>query len=245
MVKKSIINVFDAYLYLNGKIALIQENLTNSSISSTVQNSLIKNGRGNKQWASIDYDKTLDVELQTNVIDFNQIAMAAGSAIVEGSTTVYSEAKVYTIASKKITLDKTPLTTAEVQIVDIETDKVLVETTDYTISGTAVTFVTLDSKDVKVLPYTYTSAEGAKEITIAADKFATAGKLVLKSVMVDENQKATDYVEIIIEKCKPASDFTISSASEINNGNDNTMTLSALVDDKGNLGYIHLIPIED
>lgn len=245
MVKKSIINVFDAYLYLNGKIALIQENLTNSSISSTVQNSLIKNGRGNKQWASIDYDKTLDVELQTNVIDFNQIAMAAGSAIVEGSTTVYSEAKVYTIASKEITLDKTPLTTAEVQIVDIETDKVLVETTDYTISGTAVTFVALDSKDVKVLPYTYTSAEGAKEITIAADKFATAGKLVLKSVMVDENQKATDYVEIVIEKCKPASDFTISSASEINNGNDNTMTLSALVDDKGNLGYIHLIPIED
>ena len=47
--------------------------------------------------------------------------------------------------------------------------------------------------------------------------------------MVDENQKATDYVEIVIEKCKPASDFTISSASEINNGNDNTMTLSALV----------------
>lgn len=244
MVKKSIINVFDAYLYLNGKIALIQENLTNSSISSTVQNSLIKNGRGNKQWASIDYDKTLDVELQTNVIDFNQIAMAAGSAIVEGATTVYTEAKVHTISGTKITLDKEPLVSSEVQIIEVATDKVLKETTDYTISGTDVTFTSITG-DVKVLPYTYTSAEGAKEITIAADKFATAGKLVLKSVMVDENQKATDYVEIVIEKCKPASDFTISSASEINNGNDNTMTLSALVDDKGNLGYIHLIPIED
>ena len=244
MVKKSIINVFDAYLYLNGKIALIQENLTNSSISSTVQNSLIKNGRGNKQWASIDYDKTLDVELQTNVIDFNQIAMAAGSAIVEGATTVYTEAKVHTISGTKITLDKEPLVSSEVQIIEVATDKVLKETTDYTISGTDVTFTSITG-DVKVLPYTYTSVAGAKEIKIAADKFATAGKLVLKSVMVDENQKATDYVEIVIEKCKPASDFTISSASEINNGNDNTMTLSALVDDKGNLGYIHLIPIED
>ena len=91
---------------------------------------------------------------------------------------------------------------------------------------------------------TYASVGKAKEIKIAADKFASAGKLVLKSVMVDENQKATDYVEIVIEKCKPASDFTISAASEINNGNDNTMRLTALADEKGNLGYIHLIPIE-
>lgn len=243
MLKKQIINVFDAYFYLEGKIALVQENLTNSSISSTVQNSLIKNGRGNKQWASIDYDKTLDIELQTNVIDFNQIAMSAGSAIVEGVTTVYSEAKVYTIATNKITLDKTPLKSSEVQIIEVKTDKVLKETSDYTISGTTVTFTSITG-DVKVLPYTYASIDKAKEIKIAADKFAAAGKLVLKSVMVDENQKATDYVEIVIEKCKPASDFTISAASEINNGNDNTMTLSALADDKGNLGYIHLIPIE-
>lgn len=49
---KSLINVFDAYFYLDGKIALVHENLTNSSISSTVQNSLIKNGRGNKTWVN-------------------------------------------------------------------------------------------------------------------------------------------------------------------------------------------------
>ena len=56
MLNKKVLNVFDAYFYLDGKIALVQENLTDSSISSTVQNSLIKNGRGNKTWASIDYD---------------------------------------------------------------------------------------------------------------------------------------------------------------------------------------------
>ena len=244
MLNKKVLNVFDAYFYLDGKIALVQENLTDSSISSTVQNSLIKNGRGNKTWASIDYDKELNVELQTNVIDFNQIALSAGSAIVEGATTVYTEAKVHTISGTKITLDKEPLVSSEVQIIEVATDKVLKETTDYTISGTDVTFTSITG-DVKVLPYTYTSAEGAKEIKIAADKFASAGKLVLKSVMINEGQKATDYVEIVIEKAKPASDFTISSSSEVSNGNDNTMTLTALADDKGNLGYIHLIPIED
>lgn len=244
MLNKKVLNVFDAYFYLDGKIALVQENLTDSSISSTVQNSLIKNGRGNKTWASIDYDKELNVELQTNVIDFNQIALSAGSAIVEGATTVYTEAKVHTISGTKITLAKEPLVSSEVQIIEVATDKVLKETTDYTISGTDVTFTSITG-DVKVLPYTYTSVAGAKEIKIASDKFASAGKLVLKSVMINEGQKATDYVEIVIEKAKPASDFTISSSSEVSNGNDNTMTLTALADDKGNLGYIHLIPIED
>lgn len=244
MLNKKVLNVFDAYFYLDGKIALVQENLTDSSISSTVQNSLIKNGRGNKTWASIDYDKELNVELQTNVIDFNQIALSAGSAIVEGATTVYTEAKVYTISETKIKLAKEPLVSSEVQIIEVATDKVLKETTDYTISGTDVIFTSITG-DVKVLPYTYTSVAGAKEIKIAADKFASAGKLVLKSVMINEGQKATDYVEIVIEKAKPASDFTISSSSEVSNGNDNTMTLTALADDKGNLGYIHLIPIED
>lgn len=244
MLNKKVLNVFDAYFYLDGKIALVQENLTDSSISSTVQNSLIKNGRGNKTWASIDYDKELNVELQTNVIDFNQIALSAGSAIVEDATTVYTEAKVHTISETKIKLAKEPLVSSEVQIIEVATDKVLKETTDYTISGTDVTFTSITG-DVKVLPYTYTSVAGAKEIKIAADKFASAGKLVLKSVMINEGQKATDYVEIVIEKAKPASDFTISSSSEVSNGNDNTMTLTALADDKGNLGYIHLIPIED
>ena len=244
MLNKKVLNVFDAYFYLDGKIALVQENLTDSSISSTVQNSLIKNGRGNKTWASIDYDKELNVELQTNVIDFNQIALSAGSAIVEGATTVYTEAKVHTISGTKITLAKEPLVSSEVQIIEVATDNVLKETTDYTISGTDVTFTSITG-DVKVLPYKYTSVAGAKEIKIAADKFASAGKLVLKSVMINEGQKATDYVEIVIEKAKPASDFTISSSSEVSNGNDNTMTLTALADDKGNLGYIHLIPIED
>lgn len=244
MLNKKVLNVFDAYFYLDGKIALVQENLTDSSISSTVQNSLIKNGRGNKTWASIDYDKELNVELQTNVIDFNQIALSAGSAIVEGATTVYTEAKVHTISGTKITLAKEPLVSSEVQIIEVATDKVLKETTDYTISGMDVTFTSITG-DVKVLPYKYTSVAGAKEIKIAADKFASAGKLVLKSVMINEGQKATDYVEIVIEKAKPASDFTISSSSEVSNGNDNTMTLTALADDKGNLGYIHLIPIED
>ena len=243
MLSKKIINVFDAYFYLDGKIALVHENLTNSSISSTVQNSLIKNGRGNKTWASIDYDKELSVELSTNVIDFNQIAIAAGSAIVKGATTVHTEAKVFTIDTNAITLDETPLNKSEVQIVNIATDEVLKETTDYSISNKTVTFTNLDDVDVKVLPYAYTSVEGASEITIAADKFSKAGKLVLKTVMIDNEQNVTDYVEIVIEKAKPSSDFTISSSSEISNGNDNTMTITSIVDDKGNLGYIKTIPI--
>lgn len=242
---KKVFNVFNAYFYLEGKIAMVQENLTSSSISSTATENLIKNGIGNGTWASISSDKELNVELQTNVIDFNQIALACGTAIVKGAKTVHSDAKVYKIgASNKVTLDKEPLVTKEVQIVDVAKDEI-VASEGYQISGSEVTFTTLtEGMEVKVLPYTYTSVAGTEEIVISAEKFAQAGKLVLKTIAIDNNQKPTDEVEIVIEQCKPSSDFTISTSSDTSNGNDNTISLKALKDSKNNLGYIRLIPIE-
>lgn len=151
---KKVFNVFNAYFYLEGKIAMVQENLTSSSISSTATENLIKNGIGNGTWASISSDKELNVELQTNVIDFNQIALACGTAIVKGAKTVHSDAKVYKIgALSKVTLDKEPLVTEEVQIVDVAKDEI-VDSEGYQISGSEVTFTTLtEGMEVKVLPY--------------------------------------------------------------------------------------------
>lgn len=242
---KKVFNVFNAYYYLDGKIAMVQENLKSSSISSTATESLIKNGIGDGTWASISSGKELNVELQTNVIDFNQIALSCGTAIVKGAKTVHSDAKIYTISGeKKITLDKVPLSKDEVQIVDIATDE-LIATEGYTVSGSDVTFTAFENgTEVKVLPYTYTSVEGTKEIVISADKFPKAGKLVLKTIAIDNSQNPTDEVEIVIEKCKPSSDFTLSTSSDIGNGNDYTISLKALKDSNNNLGYIRLIPIE-
>lgn len=243
MLQKNLLNCFEAQFKIGGKTVLLQKNLTNSSIAGTAQNSLIKNGIGNATYASIDFDKELNVELQSNVIDLNQIALSCGSAIIEGAVTSYTMGEAYTLGGdKKITLPETPSEVGALEIIDIATDKVLKTTTDYTITSSSVTFTGTHPKGVYVAPYAYMSVEGTKRITISSNQFPEAGELILTTYMVDENFKRTDRVVIYIPKCKPSADWTISSGSDISSGNDNTLSLKAL-DDNGRFGTIDLIPL--
>lgn len=243
MLTKGIVKCFEAFMYDDeGNVLAVDENLTSASLTQAAEEAEIKNGMDNSEWSVIHHSKTLEGELQSNVLDIEKLALQAGSAIVEGATTVHTSAKVYTIESKSITLEKTPLSEDDIKIVDVKTDKILKKTTDYTISETAVTFISLDNQDVKVLPYKYTSVADAKEIVIAADKFASACKLLLKSVYIDENQNITHDVEVEIPKIKPSSNWSISTQSDFTSGMDNTLSFKAIKDSKGNLGYIRFIP---
>ena len=92
------------------------------------------------------------------------------------------------------------------------------------------------------MPYEYISVPNAERIEIATDKFPSAMKLVMVTTMVDRNSKVVADVIIEIPKAKPSADFTISSASDISNGNDNTVTFTAL-DNDGTFGHITVVPV--
>lgn len=92
------------------------------------------------------------------------------------------------------------------------------------------------------MPYEYVSVPNAERIEIATDKFPSAMKLIMATTMVDRNGKVVADVIIEIPKAKPAADFTIASASDISNGNDNTVTFTAL-DNDGTFGHITVIPV--
>lgn len=94
------------------------------------------------------------------------------------------------------------------------------------------------------MPYEYISVPNAERIEIATDKFPSAMKLVMVTTMVDRNSKVVSDVIIEIPKAKPSADFTISSASDISNGNDNTVTFTAL-DNDGTFGHITVVPVGD
>lgn len=241
MFNKRIFNVFNSYFKVNGVTVLANENLTSASISRTVQEAIIKNGIANKTWSKLEYDAELNIEMASNVMSFEQIAMACGSAIVEGATTDYTMAEKYDVESKAIELKETPLNEDEIEIVDIATDKLLAPTTDYSISGKAVTLTASAPEGVKVLPYKYT-AQKASKITISSDKFSEAGELVLETYAVDNQAKITDKVTIIIHKAKPSSNFTIATSADVSSGNDNTTTVVAL-DNEGSFGEIILTPV--
>lgn len=240
MFNKRIFNVFNSYFKVNGVTVLANENLTSASISRTVQEAIIKNGIANKTWSKLEYDAELNIEMASNVMSFEQIAMSCGSAIVEGATTDYTMAEKYDVEGNAIELKEVPLNDDEIEIVDIATDKLL-QSSDYSISGKAVTLTASAPEGVKVLPYKYT-AQNASKITISSDKFSEAGELVLETYAVDNQAKITDKVTIVIHKAKPSSNFTIATSADVSSGNDNTTTVVAL-DNEGSFGEIILTPV--
>ena len=240
MFNKRIFNVFNSYFKVNGVTVLANENLTSASISRTVQEAIIKNGIANKTWSKLEYDAELNIEMASNVMSFEQIAMSCGSAIVEGATTDYTMAEKYDVEGNAIELKETPLNEDEIEIVDIATDK-LIESSGYSVSGKDVTLTASAPEGVKVLPYKYT-AQNASKITISSDKFSEAGELVLETYAVDNQAKITDKVTIVIHKAKPSSNFTIATSADVSSGNDNTTTVVAL-DNEGSFGEIILTPV--
>lgn len=241
MFNKRIFNVFNAYFSVNDVTLLAQENLTNTTISRQVQEAIIRNGIGGKVFSKLEYQPELTVELQSNVMSFEQIAMACGSAIVSGAIEDYTMAKPYDVEADEITLDPVPTADAVIEIVDVGTDK-LIPSSNYTLTSGAVTFTGSDKpKSVKVLPYK-TLVQNAQKIDISSEKFSESGRLVLTTYAVDNKGKVTDKVTIVIPNAKPSSNFTIATSSDISNGNDNTVTVTAL-DNKGSYGEIIVTPV--
>lgn len=242
MLNKGIMKCFEAYLFDdNGNVLAVDENLTSASLTQACEEAEIRNGRENSVFSVINHSKSLEGELVSNVLDVEKIALLAGTSLVEGATTAHTQATTYTIDSQEITLDETPLSGDDVKIVDIEKDVVLKKTTDYTISGKTITFTSLDAKDVKVLPYKYTSVAGAKEIVISASNFPASCRLLLKSVYIDAEQNVTHDVEVEL-RIKPSANWSLSTQSDFSGGMDNTLAFKAIEDSKGNLGYIRFLP---
>lgn len=239
---KRIFNVFNAYFRVNGVTLLANENLTSTTITREVQEAIIRNGIGGKVYSKLEYQPSLKVELGTNVSSFEQIAMACGSAIISGSVEDYTMAKTYTPSGDAITLSPLPVAEEKLELVDLTTDEVIPES-NYTVLSGVVTFGSLKTPkgDVKVLPYK-TLVATADKIEISSEKFSEAGELILKTYAVDEKAKITDEITIYIPKAKPSSNFTIATASDVSNGNDNTVTVEAL-DDNGIFGEIIMKPV--
>lgn len=242
MIKKSLLNVFDAYYKVDGKTLFMSENLTQSAVKGGATEKEIKNGKGNGLWGVLETDKTFEVTLESNVIDFGLLATQCGTKILTGSGTAYCPPLVAKIegltGSGKITLVETPKYSDKVEIYDIATDS-LIESSGYTISGKDVTFTTATG-EVKVMPYEY-DCTTLETITISADKFASAGELILLGSEIDENNKVVSEVQIYVPKAKPSSSFDLSSQSSLGDAN-NSVTVKALKDPQGNLAYIRRIP---
>ena len=244
MLKKGLVKCFDVYGYSldDNTLLFVDENMTNSALSSEAEKAEIRNGMENSIWSTLNFGKKLKLSLASNVVDFNKIALLAGDSIVSGAITMYTTAKVYEIdpTASTITLDKEPIDPTSVQIIDIATDK-LIDPADYTITTDTIDFTTGgNTGKVKVVPFAYNEING-EELVIDAEKFPTAFKVVLKTVYVDENGKVSKDVIIELPKCMPSSTWSLSAKTDYANPDDNSLELDCLQDDFGALGRIKFV----
>lgn len=162
--------------------------------------------------------------------------MACGTEVIKGAVVTRARAKVLKDVTTH-TLSPVPEDDTKVIIVNTDTDEIV---ENATIENGVITFA--QQGNYKVMPYEYVSVPNAERIEIATDSFPSAMRLVMVTTMVDRNGQVIADVIIDIPRAKPTADFTISSASDISNGNDNTVTFTAL-DDDGTFGHITVVPV--
>ena len=239
--KGLLLDVFDLYCYDSetNKLLFMSENLTQSSITGTADESEVRNGRGNNLFATLSSNKTLTIECTTNAFSFDSLAFMAGTNVNTGTGVSYTATQKVKLASGQLALSEEPVNTNEVQV--FKDGK---EVTTISVSGKNVTVTSgQEGAEYLVMPYSYASSEQAEEIEIKAQDFPSACKVVLKGVERDSNSKIVADMSFIFNRAKPQNDFSIDTSSELS-AKDTTITLKVL-NDNGTLAKIVREPIAE
>lgn len=235
--KNMLLDVFDIYGKdkTTGKYIFQQENLTSSSITGSADTTEVRNGRGNSLFATLNTNKSINIEVASNTFSFEQIAMLAGTTVSDNVAGVtYSPMQTITCTTAgEITLSVAPKLVSGVEIFK---NGVLATAT---VTGTKATITGAVVGDVfKVMPYKIDFVAGAYDvIDIKADEFPEAVELIVKGVERDANSKVVAELTFVFDRCKPSNDFTLSTASS-GEPSENTITFQALNSD-GSLAKIY------
>ena len=239
--KGLLLDVFDLYCYDSetNKLLFMSENLTQSSISGTADESEVRNGRGNNLFATLSSNKTLTIECTTNAFSFDSLAFMAGTTVHTGQGVSYTATQKIKLTSGQLALSEEPINTNEVQV--FKDGK---EVTTISVSGKNITITGgQEGAEYLVMPYSYASSAEAEEIEIKAQDFPSACKVVLKGVERDSNSKIVADMSFIFNRAKPQNDFSIDTSSELS-AKDTTITLKVL-NDNGTLAKIVREPIAE
>ena len=239
--KGLLLDVFDLYCYDSetNKLLFMSENLTQSSITGTADESEVRNGRGNNLFATLSSNKTLTIECTTNAFSFDSLAFMAGTNVNTGTGVSYTATQKLKLASGQLALSEEPINTNEVQV--FKDGK---EVTNIQVSGKNITVTSgQEGAEYLVMPYSYASSAEAEEIEIKAQDFPSACKVVLKGVERDNNSKIVADMSFIFNRAKPQNDFSIDTSSELS-AKDTTITLKVL-NDNGTLAKIVREPIAE
>lgn len=243
-----IADVFDMVFFQGTEVAYTSDTLTDTNIDIKVSEKEVRGGKGNGIIATLHSGRDITVKVTDPVAKLSTVALQLGQDIVTGAGIGYCMVQKKTVktveSALQITLDKTPLVPANVQI-EFQGTK-LTYTTDYTVTGTVVAFVGSKVKaedNVSVLPYTYTSDVTSERISIQADVYAKGGKLVLQTIEIDETETPIANLFYVFANAIPTGNITIATKSE-RDANASDFELKVIKpSDSDEVGYILREPI--
>lgn len=176
-----------------------------------------------------DYDRQGTLAVEMEVFDLQWIALVAGSDIKKGEAQIAKREVVKVGSSKTATLSGSPVE-GSVAIVPVGADEVehigapleiITEeksptTSQAKIKGSEITFAS-DAVGTYAVYYLVLDS-AAKTISISADKFPKAFRVVADALIREKETGSDEFVQIEYPNARPQSNFTITmSATEPTN----------------------------
>lgn len=182
-----------------------------------------------------DYDRQGTLAVEMEVFDLKWLAVVAGSELKQGEANIAKREVVRVGASKTAQLAGTPVS-GSVQVIAVGADEIehidepLTEvpfeaspttplaTNQFMVEGGEVTFAT-DAVEGSAFAVYYLVLDSAvKKITISADKFPKAFKVIADALIREKETGKDEFVQIEYPNARPQSNFTVTmSATEPTN----------------------------
>lgn len=212
-----IADVFEMILIDNDGDVVGTTTLQDANIEVSVQENDVRGGRGNQLYGILHADR--DIAISANDINFRYdwLAKQLGQDIATGAGVAYAMPKFYKVATKKITLEETPLASGhELAVYSADGQKISGATvTGDEVDFTAATPAVADGDDVEVRTFKYATPAETQQIKIDNEVFAKGVKAVLETVEVDEeSETVTHKLQYEFHKAIPTGNFSMNTASE-------------------------------
>ncbi|MGG3892015.1 hypothetical protein [Metabacillus fastidiosus] len=231
--KQFLVSVADALIIDPDTKSLLVKGkaLLNSSIEQTMQSQEIFAGRGSTLQMEFNYQKMLNISIESADFSPAYLAMQTGSVIKNELSKYYTEEDVAFDASGNGTLDKTPI--GDVYVEMLNGGNLTVAAT-----GTTVNVPSLSDKVAKVV-YQYNTTVDV--INIPANSFPKAYELVLSSDIYGSGGNKTHEMQIQVPRYKLDGALTLGLTHDASS----TFTLNGktLADRDNNYAYVKFLPL--
>lgn len=213
-------------LILNGKTLL------NSSMTQAIQSQAIHAGKGSKKIFEYNYQKELSFSIEDATFNTSYICLQNNTKVLRELADYYTNEFITLDSTGKGTLSQEPVGNIHVENENGTYTQIIPNGRDFT-------YPTLSNQEVQV---SYAYKEMMDNITLSADSFPKAVRMVLNGDIMTNNGKEEE-MQIVVPKFKPDGAMELSMTHD--GVSSSALAGTSLADNKGNYAYISFKAVND